>query len=76
VKSKLLFVVICCQAFFAQSETKSAGNMPYASTALDHSKRVVSEQACRMLRAQKKPSSGKTFRSESARTWVSGKARK
>jgi hypothetical protein len=42
MKSNLLFLIICCcQALFAQGESKNAGHMPYASTAPDGSKRVV-----------------------------------
>ena len=42
MKLNLLFLIICCcQALFAQGESKNAGDMPYASTAPDRSKRVV-----------------------------------
>jgi hypothetical protein len=42
MKLNLLFLIICCcQALFAQGESKNAGDMPYASTTADRSKRVV-----------------------------------
>lgn len=41
MKLKLLFLIICCQAVFGQSESKAPANTPYASTAIDNPKRVV-----------------------------------
>jgi hypothetical protein len=41
MKLKLLFLVICCQALFAQGESQNAPNTPHVSTSTASTRRVV-----------------------------------